>query len=490
MCKLGPMSRYLASVGIEVHAELLTRTKMFCRCPAAFGGEPNSRTCPTCLGLPGALPVPNRQAVDLVLRTALALSCEIATPLADGSIESVFHRKSYVYPDLPKGYQISQYGETNPIGHGGFLDLPSGKRVRIRRVHLEEDTGKLVHLPDGSVGVDYNRAGVPLMEIVTELPPDVDSPEEAREYVVALRHLLVWLGVCDGRLEAGSMRCEPNVSVRLACFSELGVKTELKNLNSFRSVQLGVRAEIERQIGLLDNGLPVEQETRGWNESTETTYRMRGKEDALDYRYFPDPDLLPMRFECADIERLQSELPELPMAKRDRYRREFELSEADIDRLLQDRDWSEFFEEAVGVGGDPKAICNWMNSDFAKMLNESGISARQSLVGPAHLAELANLVRNGTISGKAAKTVLAEAFGSGDMPSRVVGRLGLAQIEDADELERCVREAIGENEEAVRRYRGGQDGVLGYFVGVALKKSGGKLNPEAVQRKVREELNG
>lgn len=490
MCKLGPMSRYVASVGIEVHAELLTRTKMFCRCSVEFGGVPNSRTCPTCLGLPGALPVPNRQAMDLVLRTALALHCEIATPTSDGAIESVFHRKNYFYPDLPKGYQISQYGETNAIGHGGYIDLPSGKRVRIRRVHLEEDTGKLVHLPDGSAGVDYNRAGIPLMEIVTDFPPDIVTPEEAREYAVSLRHLLVWLGVCDGRLEAGSMRCEPNVSVRLAGSQELGVKTELKNLNSFRSVLLGVQAEIDRQIELLDQGLSVEQETRGWSESTETSFRMRGKEDALDYRYFPDPDLPPMRFESADVERMRSELPELPWAKRERYRRVFKLPEADLDRLLQDLEWAEFFEEAVAAGVDPKAICNWMNSDFAKMLNESGISARQSLVGPAHLAELANLVRNGTISGKTAKAVLAEAFGSGEMPSQVVERLGLAQIDDDAELERCVREAIGENEEAVRRYRGGQDGVLGYFVGIALKKSGGRLNPKAVQRKVREELNG
>jgi len=484
------MSRYVASVGIEVHAELLTGTKMFCRCPAEFGGEVNSRTCPVCLGLPGALPVANRHAVDLVLRTALALNCTIANPSADESIQSVFHRKSYFYPDLPKGYQISQFGEANPIGHGGFLDLPSGRRVRIRRVHVEEDTGKLVHLPDGSTGVDYNRAGIPLMEIVTEFPPDIASPEEAREYVATLRHLLVWLGVCDGRLEAGSMRCEPNVSVRLAKSPELGVKTEIKNLNSFRSVQLGVESEIERQTGLLERGLPVEQETRGWNETTETTFRMRGKEDALDYRYFPDPDLPPMRFDPAEIERMRRGLPELPSAKRERYRRELELTECDVDRLLHDREWAEFFEEAVERGGDPKAIGNWMNSDFAKMLNESGISARQSLVGPAHLAELTGLVRDGTISGKAAKTVLREAFGSGEMPSEVVARLGLAQIDDEAELDRCVREAIGENEEAVRRYRGGQDGVMGYFVGVALKKSGGKLNPEAVQRKVREELNG
>src|SRR5437763_7244110 len=344
------MPEYVASSGMEVHAELLTHSKMFCRCPVAFGGEPNTRVCPVCLGLPGSLPVPNHHAIELVLKTAVALNCTVA-------MRSIFHRKNYFYPDLPKGYQISQYGETNPLGYGGYLDIPHGKngtkRVRIRRVHLEEDTGKLMHLPAGGSGVDYNRAGVPLMEIVTDFPPDIECAEEAKDYLSTLRNILLYLRVCDGKMEEGSVRCEPNISVRPKGTETLGTKTELKNLNSFHSVQLGVEFELRRQIAVLQEGGAVLQETRGWNEQRESSFVMRRKETENDYRYFPDPDLVPMVFEEREIEDLKRGLPELPMAKASRYQKEFSLSEYDAGVLVSDFERAQFFEETVKLGGEP-----------------------------------------------------------------------------------------------------------------------------------------
>ncbi|MEQ1936516.1 MAG: Asp-tRNA(Asn)/Glu-tRNA(Gln) amidotransferase subunit GatB, partial [Fimbriimonadaceae bacterium] len=297
------MGNWIASVGMEVHAELLTQSKMFCRCPVAFGGEPNTRTCPVCLGLPGALPVPNKRAIELVIKTALALNCKIA-------MDSIFHRKNYFYPDLVKGYQISQYGETNPLGYYGYLEIPTPeggfKKIRIRRVHLEEDTGKLMHLPNGGSGIDYNRSGVPLMETVTDFPPDIMGAEDAKEYLVQLRAILIYIGACNGKMEEGSLRCEPNISIRPNDSVTLGTKTEIKNLNSFRAVQLGVDFEIKRQRELIEGGGKVLQETRGWNDDTETTFAMRIKEAENDYRYFPDPDLVPMKFDEETIERLRA----------------------------------------------------------------------------------------------------------------------------------------------------------------------------------------
>lgn len=484
--KLLSMATYAVSVGMEVHAELLTDTKMFCRCPVAFGGDPNSRVCPVCLGLPGTLPVVNRKAVELVLITALALNCRIAGD--PGKHRSIFHRKNYFYPDLPKGYQISQYGETNPLGYGGYLDLPSGKRVHIRRVHLEEDTGKLVHIPGGGSGVDYNRAGVPLMEIVTEFPPDIESPDDAREYLVQLRQILIWLGVCDGKMEEGSLRCEPNISVRPEGSRAYGVKTELKNLNSFRAVQLGVSFEVERQIHLLEAGGTVRQETRGWDEGTETSFAMRIKEEENDYRYFPDPDLVPMEFDDVFLSELKDTLPELPMAKWKRYQSEFGLGPKDAHRLLSDREWAEFFEESVALGGDPKGVCNLMNSDFAKMLNEAGLSARQSHVGPTHLENLAKLIGDGTISGKIGKDVFKEAFTTGNMPSAIVAEKGLTQVSDVAEIAQCVRDVRAENPELVAKFRAGHEGVIGFLVGQVMKRGQGRFNPQIVQAQVRREL--
>ena len=466
---------------MEVHAELQTRSKMFCRCPVAFGGEPNTRTCPVCLGLPGALPVPNREAINMVLRTALALNCQIA-------MRSIFHRKNYFYPDLPKGYQISQYGETNPLGFYGFLEIPAAngetKRIRIRRVHLEEDTGKLMHLPAGGSGVDYNRSSVPLMEIVTDFPPDITDPDEAKEYLVQLRQILIYLDVCDGKMEEGSLRCEPNISVRPEGSTEYGIKSELKNLNSFRSVQLGVQYEVKRQIAAIESGNKILQETRGWNEHKEESFAMRVKEAENDYRYFPDPDLVPMCFDQADIEELRASIPELPLAKSRRFQRELGLSEYDSGLLVADKTWAAYFEEAVQIGGDPKAVCNWMNSEFAKYLNETGLKARESKVQPDHLVDLIRLVGNGTISGKMGKDVFAEVFRSGNSPTAVVENSGQTQISDKEALAGVVGRVLEGNSDVVAKYRSGNKGVAGFLIGQAMKETKGRANPGLIKELV------
>ena len=479
------MPNYLSSVGMEVHAELATRSKMFCRCPVAFGGEPNTRFCPICLGLPGTLPVPNRTAIEMVLKTALALNCKIA-------MHSIFHRKNYFYPDLPKGYQVSQYGETNPLGYDGWLEIPNGeggtKKVRIRRVHLEEDTGKLMHLPNGESGVDYNRAGTPLMEIVTEFPPDITNPIEARDYLTQLRQILVYLGVCDGKMEEGSLRCEPNISVRLEGAEKYGTKTELKNLNSFRSVQLGVAFEVRRQIAVLATGGKVAQETRGWNEQKEASYLMRLKEEENDYRYFPDPDLAPMVFESDYIERLRASLPELPLAKAIRYQEVLGLSEYDTGVLIADREFSMFFEEAVSLGGDPKLICNWMTGDFAKLLNGDGLSVQASKISPAHIVDLVKLVEGGTINGKMAKQLFAESYRDGGLPSEIAKAKGASQITDSSEILGILQKVLAENAEIVAKYKAGNVSVKGFLVGQIMKQSGGRANPGMVQQLLSDEL--
>jgi aspartyl-tRNA(Asn)/glutamyl-tRNA(Gln) amidotransferase subunit B len=476
------MAEYVSSVGMEVHAELSTRSKMFCRCPVSFGGEPNTRVCPVCLALPGSLPVPNREAIGMVLRTALALNCKIA-------MRSVFHRKNYFYPDLPKGYQISQYGETNPLGYDGWLEIPNGKRVRIRRVHLEEDTGKLMHLPGGGSGIDYNRAGTPLMEIVTDFPPDISSPEEAKDYLGALLQILVYLGVCDGKMEEGSLRCEPNISVRKAGHQVLGTKTELKNLNSFRSVQLGVSFEVRRQIAVLESGGRVAQETRGWNEQKEASYVMRVKEEENDYRYFPDPDLVPMVFQQPHIEELRTALPELPADKLSRYRENLGLSDYDAHWLTSERHLAEYFERAVELGGEPKAICNWMSSDLAARCNDAGITPNESKVSPSSLVDLTRMVIAGTISGKTAKAVLASCFETGRPPSEIVAETGATQISDRGSIEGTVKQVLDGSPEIVAKYRAGQHTVIGFLVGQVMKATGGRANPRLVQEMVREKLS-
>ncbi|MBX3096125.1 MAG: Asp-tRNA(Asn)/Glu-tRNA(Gln) amidotransferase subunit GatB [Fimbriimonadaceae bacterium] len=486
------MGSYVLSVGVEVHAELRTNSKMFCRCQVAFGGEANTRTCPICLGMPGTLPVPNAAAIEMVLKTALALNCQVPE-------RSVFHRKNYFYPDLPKGFQVSQYEETNPIGYHGYLDIETSagtKRIGIKRVHLEEDTGKLLHMPGGGSGIDFNRAGVPLMEIVTDFPPDIHSAEEAKEYASQLRQLLVWLGVCDGKMEEGSLRAEPNISVAPVGADKLGTKTELKNLGSFRSVHLGVEFEERRQIAVLETGGKILQETRGWNEGTESSYLMRTKETEQDYRYFPCPDLVPLEFSREYVESVREQLPELPLARKKRYIESLGLSAQDAALLIADRDWSGWFEECVSRGGEAKAICNWMNGDFARLLNETGQVAwlqsehpegrEISSVTPAHLVELTTLIADGTISGKTAKDIFEQVFREGVMPSKLAE--GQKQISDGDFIAGVVAEAIDENPGPVEQFRGGKEGVLGFLVGQVMKKTQGRANAPMVQAEVRRQL--
>ncbi len=457
---------------------------MFCRCRNEFGGEVNTRVCPTCLGLPGAMPVINRQAVEHVIRTALAMNCTIA-------MTSVFHRKNYFYPDLPKGFQISQYEETNPLGYKGWLDIPSEegtKRVSVRRVHLEEDTGKLMHLPSGRSGVDCNRAGVPLMEIVSDYPPDIHTPAEAREYLQQLRLLLIYLGVCDGKMEQGSMRCEPNISIAPPNAEKLGTKTELKNLGSFRAVALGIDHESARMAMALAAGEELKQETRGWNEQTESSFLMRVKEHEHDYRYFTEPDLPPMVFDEAYLETLRKSLPELPMAKRTRYMDDLGLSAYDAGVLIQDPVWAAFFDEGVGHKADPKVLCNWMNGDFARLLNETKTPLAESKVKPVHLVDLVGLVASDAISGKTAKEVFEESFNLGDMPSVIVEMKGLSQISDSSAIVEAVRAAIAENPDAVARFKEGRGNVKGFFVGQVMKKTQGRANADLVNSILDQEL--
>jgi aspartyl-tRNA(Asn)/glutamyl-tRNA(Gln) amidotransferase subunit B len=468
---------YVTSVGMEVHAELATRSKMFCRCAVAFGGEPNTRTCPVCLGLPGSLPVPNREAIEMVIKTALALNCQIA-------MRSVFHRKNYFYPDLPKGYQVSQYGDTNPIGYNGFLELPNKKQIKIRRVHLEEDTGKLIHVPGAGSGIDYNRAGTPLMEIVTEFPPDISTPDEAKDYLTELRQILLYLGVCDGKMEEGSLRCEPNISIRPITAEFLGIKTELKNLNSFRSVHQGVAFEVRRQAAVLDSGSKVAQETRGWNEQKESSYLMRAKEEENDYRYFPDPDLVPMVFDQPHIDELKTKLPELPSAKVRRYQEDLGLSEYEAHWLTSDPLITAYFEEALKQKGDPKAICNWITSDLSARCNHAKIAIYESKVTPQFLVELTQLIQDETINGKTAKAVLAETFESGKSPAQIVKESNSTQITDESVISSEVLKVINQHPDAVHKANSGERNVVGFLVGQVLRNTGGRANPKVVQQLV------
>jgi aspartyl-tRNA(Asn)/glutamyl-tRNA(Gln) amidotransferase subunit B len=482
------VTEYEAVIGLECHVELSTRSKMFCGCPNAFGGDPNTRVCPVCLGHPGTLPVPNRQAIEYTMKIALALDSEVAP-------SSLFHRKNYFYPDMPKNYQISQYDL--PIGAGGHLDIEVDggiRSIRMNRVHLEEDTGKTIHA--GTTGriaeaeyalEDYNRAGVPLVEVVSE--PDVRSPEEARAYLVELRALLEALGVSDVRMEEGSLRCDANVSVRPAGTEELGTKVEVKNMNSIRSVERAVRYEVERQRQALERGEPLVQETRHWDEGRGATSPLRSKEYAFDYRYFPEPDLPPVEPDEEWIEKLRAELPELPAERRRRFTEQYGLEPTAARIVAGSRDTAAFFEEAVSLGAEPRAAANWMTGDLAALLREHDVGLGDSKVTPRHLADLGALVAEGTISSAGAKQVLAEAFATGHAARDIVDQKGLAQIGGSD-LERIVDEVIAESPSQVEQFRGGKEGVIGFLVGQVMKKSKGAANPQEAQKLLRERLSG
>ncbi|MHB8572757.1 MAG: Asp-tRNA(Asn)/Glu-tRNA(Gln) amidotransferase subunit GatB [Candidatus Dormibacteria bacterium] len=474
-------------IGLEVHAQLLTESKMFCGCSTRYlEAPPNANVCPLCLGLPGVLPVANRAAIDLTIRTGIALNCRIPE-------HSKFDRKHYFYPDLPKGYQISQYDQ--PLCAGGWLAFRDAagelRRAGITRVHLEEDTGKLVHVGDslhqgGGSAVNLNRCGVPLMEIVGE--PDLRSPEEARDYMMALRGLLRWIGVCDGNLEEGSLRCDANVSVRRAGDEALGVKVEIKNMNSFRAVQRALEYEVERQVRALEAGETLVQETRGWVDGEGVTRPQRSKEFAHDYRYFPEPDLPPLVVDEAWRDRIAAALPELPGECAERLERDFELTPAEAAQLTAEREWAAYFEEAVALGAEARPVANWMLHELAGRLKEQGVGIGESPLPASALAGLVRLIQAGTISGKMAKELFEVAYTSGEDPAAIAAREGMAQISDEGELALVVDRVLAANPQAITDYRAGNQRALGALVGAVMRETGGRGNPKLVNRLLTERV--
>lgn len=477
------MTTYEPVIGMECHAELLTESKMFCGCANEFGGAPNTRTCPVCLGLPGSLPVMNEKAVQLVVRTALALNCEI-------SRDCLFARKNYFYPDLPKGYQISQY--ENPIGHKGYLDITledgSTKRVHIRRVHLEEDTGKLIHAGGNESEVDYNRSGVPLMEIVTEFPPDIFSADEARAYLEKLRAILVYLGVSDGKMEEGHLRAEPNLSIRPAGTSGVGTKTEIKNLNSFKSVYKGIEYEVQRQSALLNDGEVVRQETLGWNDLRGETYHMRFKEEEQEYRYFPEPDLVPLHFDDSVVDAARAALPELPDAKRERFISQYSLRPYEAEILTSSRPIADYYEEAATDGVDPKAVANFVTGELARLLNLSNTEISDAKIKPAQLRELIQLRDSGKITNNSAKQVLEEMFESGQSAQAIVKQRGLEVVSDQGAIAAEVDKVLAANPDVVAKIKAGNEKSKGFLVGQVMKALRGQGKPDVVNRLIDEKL--
>jgi aspartyl-tRNA(Asn)/glutamyl-tRNA(Gln) amidotransferase subunit B len=478
------VATYTPDIGLEVHAELNTKTKVFCGSLTAAGAPPNTQVCPICLGFPGVLPMLNRQVVEYGLRLALALNCEISRP-------SIFERKGYYYPDLPKNFQISQ--KRAPLGRNGFIEFTVDTRVarvHISDVHIEEDAAKLIHPegdPDHSL-VDFNRAGIPLLEIVSE--PDMHSVEEVEAYMTAIRSALLYLGISEARMEMGQVRFEASISVRPEGATELGTRIEVKNLNSFRAVSRAVAYEIERQTAALNAGEKLTQETRLWDEVALRTEPMRTKETAMDYRYFPEPDLTPLDIDQAWIDRVKAELPELAEPRRERLMREYGLSDYDAGVLTTEKALADVFEEAVRAGAPAKSASNWLTGEFLRLLNERGEQAADASLRPAALAELIALVEQGQLNAPAAKTVFARIAETGESPGPVVEGLGLRQISDEAQLSATVDEVLRENPDAVANFRAGNEKSIGFLVGQVMRKSGKRANPQLVNQLIREKLGG
>jgi aspartyl-tRNA(Asn)/glutamyl-tRNA(Gln) amidotransferase subunit B len=470
----------VVTIGLEVHAQLLTASKIFCGCSTGFGAPPNTNVCPVCLGYPGALPVLNGRAVELATRAAVALQCTVH-PL------SAFARKHYFYPDLAKGYQISQHAQPLATDGAVSIDTPGGRRtIRIARLHMEEDAGKSLHdeaSGSGSTGIDFNRSGVPLIEIVTA--PDIDSAELAAACFSRIRDVLVAIGVTDGNMEEGSLRCDANVSVRFSSEAPLGVKTETKNINSFRYVQRALQFEIERQVALLSAGEPVEQETRLWDSASGRTVSMRGKEEAHDYRYLPEPDLPPLRVSTAVVEELRRTLPELPEQARERLIATYGLPAYDAAVLTQSAALTHYFEAVAAASGNPKAASNWIMVEVLGRLNAAGLGITDLAIAPESLAGLIRLADSGTITGPTAKQVFERMFVDGGSPEAIVEAEGLARVSDEAQIEALVRQTLAGNPKPVEQYRAGKKQTFGFLVGQVMKASGGKADPDTVSRHVR-----
>jgi aspartyl-tRNA(Asn)/glutamyl-tRNA(Gln) amidotransferase subunit B len=481
-------SKYQPVIGLEVHAQLLTKSKAFCSCATEFGNDPNSNVCPVCLGLPGVLPVLNARVVEFVVRMGLATHCTIAD-------RSVFARKNYFYPDLPKGYQISQFDK--PICTDGHVEIEVEpgvkKRIGITRIHMEEDAGKSIHDLDVDTLVDVNRCGVPLIEIVSE--PDIRSPREAYQYLTMIKQIVTYLGICDGNMEEGSLRCDANISVMPKGSEKFGTKTELKNMNSFRFVEKALEYEINRQIDLLERGERVAQETLLWDANEGIAVPMRSKEEAHDYRYFPEPDLVPVLVDERYIESVREHLPEFPSARRDRYVKDFALPKYDADILTEQRELADYFESVVAglkskTNETVKAASNWTMTEVLRVLNDRHIGVRDFPIGPERLAGMINLIVDGTISGKIAKDVFAEMLTETGSAKAIIEKKGLVQVSDTGAIEKTIDEVLAKNAEQVAKYRSGKQQLFGFFVGETMKLMKGKANPGVVNEILRKKLSG
>ena len=475
-------TKYEAVIGLEVHAQLLTQSKLFCPCSTKFGAPPNTHVCPVCTGQAGTLPVLNKTAVEMAIKTGLAFRCAIQE-------RSLFARKNYFYPDLPKGYQISQY--EHPLCLNGFTEIAidgKSKKITIQRIHIEEDAGKLLHdIGDGSKSyVDLNRCGTPLIEIVSG--PDLSTPKEAADYMRKLRNILVYLEVCDGNMQEGSLRCDANVSIRPVGSKEFGTRAEIKNVNSFKFIESAIAYEIKRQTELIESGGKVIQETRLWNQMSGKTESMRSKEEAHDYRYFPDPDLLPLVVDQIWIEKIKSSLPELAEAKAARFVKEYGIPEYDAGVLTAEKPVANYFEESVRHHNAPKKISNWIMAELLRELKLRDQDIAAIKMKPAQLARMVAMIENGTISGAIGKTVFVEMLDTGKDPQAIVEEKGLLQISDTGAIETCIDKILAKEIENVKRYRSGKQNVFGFFVGAVMKEMGGKANPKVVNEILKKKL--